>query len=40
MSREIARTLPDGDTDYDGEEENEDTDDTYQRYWEISTMFW
>lgn len=42
MARDINRNLPDGDTDYDGEEEEGDEyiEDAYQRDWEISTLSW
>lgn len=40
MSKEIVRPLNDGDTDYDGEEDNEDIESVYLRDWEASTLLW
>lgn len=40
MVRDIDRALPDGDTDYDGEEEVEDMEDACQRDWEVTTLMW
>jgi hypothetical protein len=40
MKKEILRRLPDGDYDYDGEEETEDLEEIYQREWENSTLYW
>lgn len=31
---------PDGDLEYDGEEETVSEDDRYQRDWETSTLYW
>lgn len=38
--RDIYIRDPDGDYDYDGYEETEDPEDTYQRDWEASTLNW
>ena len=40
MNKEILRSLPDGDFDYDGEEEVEDIEEEYQRSWENDTYLW
>lgn len=41
MSKEILRKLPDGNFDYDGEEDLEEyEEDEYQRSWEDDTYKW
>lgn len=40
MKKEILRRLPDGDYDYDGDEDAEDLEEIYQRDWEINTLNW
>ena len=38
--RDIYIKDPDGEPEYDGEEETESEDDRYQRDWETSTLYW
>lgn len=38
--RDIYIKDPDGDYDYDGEEDTEDLEEAFQRDWEINTLNW
>lgn len=38
--KDIYLKDPDGEYDFDGLEETEDPEDTYQRDWEASTLYW
>lgn len=39
-TRSIYRTDPDGENDYDGEEDMEDLEEEDRRIWEASTWYW
>lgn len=40
LMRDIYIKDPDGEPEYDGEEETESEDDRYQRDWETSSLYW
>lgn len=40
MKKDVIIQDPDGENEYDGEEEVEDPEDIYQREWENSTWYW